>query len=185
MAIADNIRFRCTHCDKPVSVPVEHAGKKGKCPGCGAMLRVPGVTTSSQNESSTNESSSQLGVVSPTADGQKAPNGEQGSGYRRGFMDVIKESGIALLLIGVFGVAFLGLSYLLYSGTWEYQHTELIRSEQIGNNTTQQTYRKVSPLENCLGLLAFVTVYLFCLAMTLAGFKQLWEAVVELIRKRA
>src|SRR5438270_4719024 len=35
------IHFRCPHCDKAVSVAETHAGKRGKCPGCGKPVQVP------------------------------------------------------------------------------------------------------------------------------------------------
>ena len=35
------IRFRCSRCDKPVSVAEQHAGKRGRCPGCGAVIQIP------------------------------------------------------------------------------------------------------------------------------------------------
>jgi hypothetical protein len=41
LAEADRVRFRCPHCNKPVGVPVQHAGKQGKCPGCQSVFAVP------------------------------------------------------------------------------------------------------------------------------------------------
>jgi len=45
MAEKQKIHFRCPECDKPVSVASQHAGKRGKCPGCGAVLQIPAVKT--------------------------------------------------------------------------------------------------------------------------------------------
>ena len=35
------IRFCCSHCNKAVTVSQEHAGKQGKCPGCGKVVIIP------------------------------------------------------------------------------------------------------------------------------------------------
>lgn len=35
------IHFRCSHCDKNVSVAQQYGGKRGKCPGCGKIIRIP------------------------------------------------------------------------------------------------------------------------------------------------
>src|SRR5260370_3918061 len=35
------VHFRCPLCDKPVTAPIEYAGKRGKCPGCGKAVAVP------------------------------------------------------------------------------------------------------------------------------------------------
>lgn len=35
------IKFKCKACEKKISVRAEYAGKKAKCPGCKAPLRVP------------------------------------------------------------------------------------------------------------------------------------------------
>lgn len=35
------IRFKCPHCGKAIKVKDEGAGKKGKCHGCGEVIRVP------------------------------------------------------------------------------------------------------------------------------------------------
>lgn len=37
----DKIRFSCPYCQKTVAVPVQHAAKKGKCPGCGQVVPIP------------------------------------------------------------------------------------------------------------------------------------------------
>jgi hypothetical protein len=34
-------RFKCPHCQKDVSVADEHAGKKGRCPGCKGLFVIP------------------------------------------------------------------------------------------------------------------------------------------------
>ena len=41
MAGDGKIHFRCPHCDKAVSVAEAHAGKRGKCPGCGQPVQAP------------------------------------------------------------------------------------------------------------------------------------------------
>jgi hypothetical protein len=41
MAGDGKIHFRCPSCNKAVSVAGAHAGKRGKCPGCGKPIRVP------------------------------------------------------------------------------------------------------------------------------------------------
>jgi len=43
MTTDDKIRFRCPHCQKPVSVSRAHAGKRAKCPGCGQPIEIPSV----------------------------------------------------------------------------------------------------------------------------------------------
>jgi hypothetical protein len=35
------IKFKCPHCGKDVSTPDEHAGKKGRCPGCKELFTIP------------------------------------------------------------------------------------------------------------------------------------------------
>ncbi len=35
------IKFRCTHCDQALSVPVSYVGKKVKCPKCGNIIVIP------------------------------------------------------------------------------------------------------------------------------------------------
>ena len=44
------IRFRCPNCDKPVTVPAQHAGKRGKCPGCATVVQIPHCDLSSRVE---------------------------------------------------------------------------------------------------------------------------------------
>jgi hypothetical protein len=39
--VAEKIRFPCPKCAKAVSVRAEHAGKRGKCPGCGSVVAIP------------------------------------------------------------------------------------------------------------------------------------------------
>jgi hypothetical protein len=41
MATDGKIHFRCPHCDRGVSVAIQHAGKRAKCPGCGTPLQIP------------------------------------------------------------------------------------------------------------------------------------------------
>lgn len=41
MPESPRIRFPCPKCHKSVSVAVQHAGKSGKCPGCGVVIQVP------------------------------------------------------------------------------------------------------------------------------------------------
>jgi len=41
MDAENKLRFRCPHCQKTVVVDRAHAGKRGKCPGCGKPLQVP------------------------------------------------------------------------------------------------------------------------------------------------
>jgi len=36
------IRFRCSVCNKLLKAPDDGLGRKGKCPHCGIMVRVPG-----------------------------------------------------------------------------------------------------------------------------------------------
>lgn len=38
-----DIRFSCVHCGKSIKVKTDLAGREGKCPGCGAKIRVPTV----------------------------------------------------------------------------------------------------------------------------------------------
>jgi hypothetical protein len=35
------IHFHCPKCGKAVSIPHQHAGKRGKCPGCSAIFEIP------------------------------------------------------------------------------------------------------------------------------------------------
>jgi hypothetical protein len=39
------IEFECSHCKKPVKVPIQHAGKKGRCPYCKANVDIPKYST--------------------------------------------------------------------------------------------------------------------------------------------
>jgi DNA-directed RNA polymerase subunit RPC12/RpoP len=36
------IKFKCSQCGKEISAADEHAGRKAKCPGCQAILQIPG-----------------------------------------------------------------------------------------------------------------------------------------------
>ena len=40
-APTDKIEFSCPHCRLPVRTPGSTAGKKGKCPNCGAVVQIP------------------------------------------------------------------------------------------------------------------------------------------------
>jgi hypothetical protein len=40
------IRFKCPHCGKEISAGDEHAGKKGRCPGCKELFQIPAVRVS-------------------------------------------------------------------------------------------------------------------------------------------
>jgi serine/threonine protein kinase len=40
-ASSDKIEFSCPHCRLPVRTPASTAGKKGKCPNCGAVVQIP------------------------------------------------------------------------------------------------------------------------------------------------
>jgi len=37
------ISVQCTQCGKTLKVPDTMAGKRGKCPGCGAVIAIPGA----------------------------------------------------------------------------------------------------------------------------------------------
>ena len=39
------IKFRCRNCQQKIGVPEEHAGKRGKCPACQAVVIVPQLQT--------------------------------------------------------------------------------------------------------------------------------------------
>jgi endogenous inhibitor of DNA gyrase (YacG/DUF329 family) len=39
------IRFRCEQCSHSISIQNEHAGRQGKCPGCGSVITVPAEST--------------------------------------------------------------------------------------------------------------------------------------------
>lgn len=39
--VGDKIEFPCSHCGLPVRTPAAAAGKKGKCPNCGAVVKIP------------------------------------------------------------------------------------------------------------------------------------------------
>jgi len=39
------IEFECSQCNKPVKVPQQHAGKKGRCPHCKANVDIPKYST--------------------------------------------------------------------------------------------------------------------------------------------
>jgi ribosomal protein L37AE/L43A len=41
MATDGKLHFPCPHCHRSVSVAVVHAGKRGKCPGCGKAIQAP------------------------------------------------------------------------------------------------------------------------------------------------
>lgn len=40
----DNIQFKCGGCERSLSIPSANAGKKGKCPHCGAVMSIPRKT---------------------------------------------------------------------------------------------------------------------------------------------
>ncbi|MFV0443559.1 MAG: PrsW family glutamic-type intramembrane protease [Planctomycetaceae bacterium] len=44
------ISFQCPHCGKTLRIPDQHAGKKGKCPGCKQLLSIPTPAESFDNE---------------------------------------------------------------------------------------------------------------------------------------
>lgn len=41
LADTETIRFRCPHCNKPVCAARLYAEKRGKCPGCGRVVKIP------------------------------------------------------------------------------------------------------------------------------------------------
>ncbi len=41
MADAPTISFRCPKCDRSLRVAIQHAGKRGKCLACGAVIQIP------------------------------------------------------------------------------------------------------------------------------------------------
>ncbi len=43
------ITFQCDHCGQSINVPVEHAGKKDRCPKCKNVITVPSTKDTSQN----------------------------------------------------------------------------------------------------------------------------------------
>lgn len=45
-AAADKIEFPCSQCGRAVRTPASMAGKKGKCPTCGAVFQIPEATPS-------------------------------------------------------------------------------------------------------------------------------------------
>ena len=45
-AAADKIEFPCSQCGRAVRTPASMAGKKGKCPTCGAVFQIPETTPS-------------------------------------------------------------------------------------------------------------------------------------------
>src|SRR5205823_6600478 len=45
MKPSGKIRFLCPHCGKAVGVSAQHAGKRGRCPGCGTVIRTPAAET--------------------------------------------------------------------------------------------------------------------------------------------
>jgi ribosomal protein S27E len=47
MSSNDRLQFSCPHCQRTVSVPTQHAGKKGKCPGCGQVIPIPATSEAS------------------------------------------------------------------------------------------------------------------------------------------
>lgn len=44
--VADKIEFPCSQCGRAVRTPAAMAGKKGKCPSCGAVFEIPAVKPS-------------------------------------------------------------------------------------------------------------------------------------------
>ena len=44
-ALAPRIKFECPECKKPVKVPQQHGGKKGKCPHCQSKVNIPHYST--------------------------------------------------------------------------------------------------------------------------------------------
>src|SRR5689334_23035173 len=43
------LHFRCPFCAKSVGVPVQFAGKRGKCPGCGNLILILHTPTPVEN----------------------------------------------------------------------------------------------------------------------------------------
>jgi serine/threonine-protein kinase len=50
---SDKIEFTCPHCSLPVRTPLATAGKKGKCPSCGAVFQIPSSSTATTSGSGT------------------------------------------------------------------------------------------------------------------------------------
>jgi hypothetical protein len=44
------IKATCEHCGKTIRVPASYAGKKGKCPKCMGVVRIPGGRSRSSKE---------------------------------------------------------------------------------------------------------------------------------------
>jgi|GEM_PF-1205762 len=45
MSSDGKIHFRCPHCTHTVAIAAVHAGKRGKCPGCGQVIDIPTGST--------------------------------------------------------------------------------------------------------------------------------------------
>ena len=60
------IKFRCKNCGKKINAPEKHAGKKGKCPKCKAILVVPQPDNQIPDENKTG--SKTLTLIPPTSD---------------------------------------------------------------------------------------------------------------------
>lgn len=48
MTDSQKISFRCPECNKLVSIAQQHAGKRGRCPGCGAVFQAPSTGLAKQ-----------------------------------------------------------------------------------------------------------------------------------------
>jgi hypothetical protein len=63
------IRFECPHCSKPVEVDDEFAGRRGQCPGCGRVVRIPAMTVEEPAAvAQTPDTTPEERVASPEAD---------------------------------------------------------------------------------------------------------------------
>jgi uncharacterized protein DUF6882 len=69
MSADGKIHFRCPHCDKPVSVAQEHAGKRGTCPGCGKPLQVPAAEPAGNFDALLERSLEELRIKTAAHDG--------------------------------------------------------------------------------------------------------------------
>jgi hypothetical protein len=80
------IKFKCPHCGKEVSAGDEHAGKKGRCPGCKGMFVIPSAAAAKPAPSAERRT-----PPSAVDEEDAPPKKKKAAAYDEGDLEVVEE----------------------------------------------------------------------------------------------